>query len=106
MNEEILTKTALEEVTAVGFCALTSSPVEGQPALRYAVSLMLKLSDAVLKTIADKPTPMYFQHYRTANAVLDAAAFRIMLICAKRTHLAGKRRRREKECPVRNIAVM
>lgn len=77
MNEEILTKTALEEVTAVGFCALTSSPVEGQPALRYAVSLMLKLSDAVLKTIADKPTPMYFQHYRTANAVLDAAAFRI-----------------------------
>lgn len=77
MNEEILANTALNDVSFVGFCALPNSPVPTQPSLRYAVSIGLKLSDAVLKTIADEPTPMYFQHYRTANAVLDAAAFRI-----------------------------
>ncbi len=56
-----------------GFCEI--SPLPELPALRYAVSFGVKLSDAVLATIADEPTQMYFQHYRTANALLDAIAF-------------------------------
>ena len=61
----------------VGFCDLGQSPVPTLPQLRYAISLGVKLSDGVLKTIENAPSFMYFQHYRTANALLDAAAFRL-----------------------------
>ena len=57
----------------VGFCALPT-PVLG---FSYAVSLGVKLSDAVLKTIESAPSFVYFQHYRTANTLLDNIAFRV-----------------------------
>ena len=57
----------------VGFCKLPT-PVEG---FSFAVSLVVKLSDAVLKTIETAPSFVYFQHYRTANALLDSIAFRL-----------------------------
>ena len=60
----------------VGFCTLDSLCV-ALPNLRHAVSLGVKLSDAVLQTIEDAPSFAYFQHYRTANALLDSIAFRI-----------------------------
>jgi epoxyqueuosine reductase QueG len=40
-----------------------------------AVSLAKRLSDAVLDDIDDKPTPLYFHHYRQTNYFLDRAAF-------------------------------
>ena len=58
----------------IGFCKLTDSPI---PNLSFAVSIVLKLSDAILKTIDDAPSFVYFQHYRTANALLDPIAFRL-----------------------------
>ena len=61
----------------VGVCALPQSPIKELPQLRYAVSIGVKLSDAVLKTIDDAPSFMYFQHYRAANALLDNVAFRL-----------------------------
>ena len=61
----------------VGFCDLHSSPVPALPQLRYAVSVGVKLSDGVLKTIENAPSFVYFQHYRTANALLDSIAFRL-----------------------------
>ncbi|MBQ8884940.1 MAG: epoxyqueuosine reductase [Clostridia bacterium] len=63
--------------TLVGFCELEKSPLPTAPELRYAVSLAVKLSDAVLKTVDNAPSFMYFQHYRTANALLDQIAFRV-----------------------------
>lgn len=59
----------------VGFCALPKSPLRELPALTFAVSIAIKLSDAVLKTIDTAPSFAYFQHYRTANALLDQIAF-------------------------------
>ena len=59
----------------VGFCKLDASPIKNQPHLIYAVSIAVKLSDSVLRTIDKRPTIMYFQHYRTANARLDQLAF-------------------------------
>ena len=56
----------------VGFCKLDESPIKNQPNLRYAVSIAYKLSDAVLKTIEERPTLSYFQHYRAVNAKLDS----------------------------------
>lgn len=40
-----------------------------------AVSLGLRLADPVLDDIEDRPTPLYFHHYRQANNILDRAAF-------------------------------
>lgn len=73
--EERISAFALAHGMALcGFCHYPDSPI---PELPYAVSIGVKLSDAVLKTIQDKPSVMYFQHYRTANALLDSVAFQI-----------------------------
>ncbi len=61
----------------VGGCDLGTSPIPNQPNMRYAFSIIVKLSDSVLKTIDNAPSFMYFQHYRTANALLDNIAFRL-----------------------------
>ena len=61
----------------VGFCKLPSSPIKNAPELTYALSIGVKLSDAVLKTVEDAPSFVYFQHYRTANSLLDQIAFRL-----------------------------
>ena len=61
----------------IGFCAYETAPTPLAPTLSHAVSIAVKLSDAILETIKDAPTFAYFQHYRTANALLDSIAFRI-----------------------------
>ena len=64
-------------VQIVGFCQLPASPVKDQPSLTYAISIGVKLSDAILKTIQEAPSFAYFQHYRTANTLLDSIAYRL-----------------------------
>ena len=76
-------QTELEEfalslgATLCGGCALENPPVVGQNDLKYAFSIAVKLSDSVLETIENAPSYAYFQHYRTANALLDSIAFRL-----------------------------
>ena len=60
----------------IGFCTLEKTNTVF-PHLPYAVSIAVKLSDAVLKGIDNAPTYAYFQHYRTANTLLDQIAFRL-----------------------------
>ena len=40
----------------------------------YAITLMSRLSDAIVDEIEASPTYAYFQHYRAANALLDRCA--------------------------------
>lgn len=54
-----------EGAADAGFCSL-----EGYE-YPYAVSIVYKLSRAVIKHINGKPTMPYFQHYRAVNAKLD-----------------------------------
>ena len=61
----------------IGFCELDKAPLYSAPNMKYAVSIGVKLSDAVLQTIDQAPSFVYFQHYRTANALLDNIAFRL-----------------------------
>lgn len=61
----------------VGFCAFDTPPSAYAPELSHALSIGVKLSDAVLKTIDNAPSFVYFQHYRTANSLLDQIAFRL-----------------------------
>ena len=68
-----------EGAALAGGCELGFTPLPSQPHLRYAFSFAVKLSDAVLKTIENAPSFMYFQHYRAANALLDSIAFKLSM---------------------------
>lgn len=54
-------------VSDVGFCRVT----DGLSGLNNAVSIVVKLSDAIINEIENKPTHTYFNHYRTVNAFID-----------------------------------
>lgn len=55
-------------VSDVGF-ALTDNADTGE--LKYAVSIVVRLSDAIIDEINEEPTPTYFNHYRTVNTFID-----------------------------------
>jgi epoxyqueuosine reductase len=52
-------------------------PPESVAHLDRGVSMAVRLSDAVLDTLVDKPNLMYKHHYREANELLDGVAFRL-----------------------------
>ena len=72
----------------IGFCQLPNPPIQEMPELRYAVSIGVKLADGILQTIDSAPSFVYFQHYRTANTLLDQIAFRIARELEKSGYLA------------------
>ena len=45
----------------------------------YAITFGIRLSDAIIDEIEDKPTYTYFNHYRSVNALIDQIGLRIML---------------------------
>jgi len=73
--DKIFDKLKQDGAKLVGACKLPNPPLKDFPNLIYAISIAVKLSDSVLKTIVDRPTISYFQHYRTANTRLDQLAF-------------------------------
>ncbi len=72
----------------VGFCDLGEQTAKTAPQLSHAVSIGVKLANGVLATIEDAPSFAYFQHYRTANALLDTIAFRIAREIEKNGYVA------------------
>ncbi len=48
-----------------------SLPTDTLKDLTRAVSIAIRLSSGILQGITDKPTRLYFHHYRTANMFLD-----------------------------------
>ena len=64
-------------VDLVGFSCINKSPIPKQEELTYAITIAVKLPDAVLKTIEDRPTISYFHEYRSANTFLDNSTFRL-----------------------------
>ncbi|MCK4326068.1 epoxyqueuosine reductase [bacterium] len=45
--------------------------------LDYGISLAVRLSDPIIEDIVDRPTKLYFYHYRRLNALLDEIALKI-----------------------------
>jgi len=84
-TQQTLSKTARE----LGFCLLGIADIREiknsflelapETVRRFdrAISLAVRLSDAVIEEIVDHPTPLYLHHYRQANAFLDRGAFEI-----------------------------
>ena len=62
-------------VIDVGFCH-TDDEVGG---LCNAVSIVVRLSDAIIDEIEDKPTHTYFNHYRSVNSFIDHCLLRLGL---------------------------
>jgi epoxyqueuosine reductase QueG len=45
----------------------------------FAITFGVRLSDAIIDEIDDKPTFTYFNHYRSVNALIDQISLRIVL---------------------------
>jgi len=56
--------------------------------LDKAISIGVRLSHQVFKDITDKPTKLYFHHYRVANMFLDQLSFKISNWIQRRNALA------------------
>ena len=54
-------------VSDVGFCQVE----DGVGGLKNAISIVVKLSDAIIDEIENAPTHTYFNHYRTVNTFID-----------------------------------
>lgn len=67
-------------VSDVGFSNLPDGPF-GENS--YAVSIVVRLSDAVVDEIDGEPTHTYFHHYRTVNAFIDNMCLRLGLMLQK-----------------------
>ncbi len=82
---ELEIQSFLEDLGAdlVGFSSLGESPIKDQN-LSYAVTIAVKIPDAILKTIENRPTIEYFHEYRTANALLDSMTFKLARFIEKR----------------------
>ncbi len=63
----------------VGFARLSYDSLE------YAVCIVVKLSDFVISQIDTAPTYTYFNHYKTANALID----RLSLLCGTMIEAEG-----------------
>lgn len=77
-NEDISNFITNLGVSDFGFCEIKDfkndsllADYPGSDKLNYAVSIVIKLSDAVINGITDAPTHSYFHHYRTVNTHID-----------------------------------
>ncbi len=79
MKEKEIEKLLIEKgASLVGFSDIKTSPIKNQDGLRYALTIAVKLSDAVLRSIENRPSISYFQHYRAVNAKLDQLALDVV----------------------------
>lgn len=65
-------------VSDIGFASC--EPLAEYDGLNNSISIVIKLSDAVIDAICDAPTHTYFHHYRTVNAFIDHVLLRIGLL--------------------------
>ena len=67
MEKKLREKMLALGVSDVGFCRVEDGP----SGLNNAMSIVVKLSDAIIDEIQTEPTHTYFNHYRTVNFFID-----------------------------------
>jgi epoxyqueuosine reductase len=65
--------------TFVGFSNVEAKVSQSLKQLGYAITVGVRLSDAIIDEIEDKPTFTYFHHYRTVNFFIDQLTLRGIL---------------------------
>ena len=68
LEKEIKEMLLSKGVSDVGFAKLDDSDT-GE--LKYAISIVVRLSNAIIDEISEAPTATYFNHYRHVNAFID-----------------------------------
>lgn len=76
MNKTITEFLTQRFVSDIGFAKCHDTPFGG---LNNAVSMVFRLSDAVVEQIDGAPTHTYFQHYRTMNAYIDSVGHQLVM---------------------------
>lgn len=76
MNEYITGFLSERFVSDIGFAKCEDTPF---PGLNNAVSMVFRLSNAVVDQIEEAPTHTYFQHYRTMNSYIDSVAHQLVM---------------------------
>lgn len=56
--------------------------------LPFAISIGMRLSEAVLETLVDSPNKIYFHHYKQVNYLIDRIALRLSGIIENNDYLA------------------
>lgn len=75
INEELKSLLSGRGACDIGFCSLDRiADGVDTGGMTHAVSIVFRLSSAVIGEITDRPTHTYFHHYRTVNAALDSMA--------------------------------
>lgn len=72
---EIKERMLFEGIDLFGTSDLREDIPEKLSGTPYAITIGLRMSDAVIDEIENGPTHTYFHNYRTANAVLDRCTF-------------------------------
>jgi epoxyqueuosine reductase QueG len=66
--------------TKCGFADLKGCLPEKYEKLNYGISIAIRLSDAIIDEIDDKPTHIYFHHYRSVNSLIDNITLRATML--------------------------
>ncbi len=70
-----------EGASDVGFCKIEDGDFGN---CKFAVSIVVRLSDAIVDEIAAQPTHTYFNHYRSVNAFIDSLLLKCGLFLQKK----------------------
>lgn len=110
IRDEIRDFLLAKGVSDVGFCEIPDSDTGD---LKYAVSIVVRLSDAIVDEIDGAPTATYFNHYRTVNSFIDRTLLELGLFLQSKgcryvtvaasqsmpgTHFAGRYSHKEAAC--------
>ncbi len=80
MVEELERLVRREGIDIFGTSDASSAVPDKFKSVPYAITLGVRLSDAVIDGVSAGPTKNYFYHYRTANAYLDMCAFKCVIL--------------------------
>lgn len=72
----------------VGFSNVYEKLSEELKKYPYAITFGVRLSDAIIDEIGDKPTFTYFNHYRSLNTLIDQIALRTLLYIQDKGYMA------------------
>lgn len=86
MKEKIEQLILDEGIAEVGFSHFEETPYEG---LTTAITVVVRLLDAVVDGIGDSPTKDYFHHYRTVNAYIDRVLLEVCMYLQKEGYRAA-----------------
>lgn len=83
--EELLRREGIDIFGTSDVAEAVPEAFKGTP---YAITLGVRLSDAVMDGVKSGPTKNYFHHYRTANAFLDMCALKCVIHLQRDGHRA------------------